>query len=70
MVCLLKNCCKANDQYDENIAFNMYDFIDKSNPGRLLYKDKDFIFNQIEKALKVMRTKNLRSIQDLIIGVV
>lgn len=48
----------------------MYDFIDKSNPGRLLYKDKDFIFNQIEKALKVMRTKNLRSIQDLIIGLV
>lgn len=49
--------------FDDNIAFNMYDFIDKSNPGRLRYQDKYPIFDQIDKAIKVMRIKNLTNIR-------
>ena len=55
--------------FDENIAFNMYDFIDKSNPGRLRYDDKYLIFDPIEKAIKVMRSRNLKLIQELITGI-
>ena len=41
----------------------MYDFIDKSNPGRLKCHDDGPIYDQIEKAIKILRSKNLTSIR-------
>jgi hypothetical protein len=45
--------------FDEDITFNMYDFIDKSNPGRLRIENKGHIFEQIDRALKIMRHRNI-----------
>jgi hypothetical protein len=33
--------------FDDDVVYNMYDFIDKSNPGRLRCGDKFHIFDQI-----------------------
>jgi hypothetical protein len=56
--------------FDDDVVFNMYDFIDKSNPGRLRNKDKYPIFDQIDRAIKIMRLKNLTAIRELITGII
>lgn len=49
--------------FDNDITFNMYDFIDKTNPGRLRLENKSHIFEQIDRAIKVMRLRNIISIR-------
>jgi hypothetical protein len=56
--------------FDDDVVFNMYDFIDKSNPGRLRNKDKYPIFDQIDRAIKIMRLKNLTAIRELITDII
>jgi hypothetical protein len=45
----------------------MYDFIDKTNPGRLPYNDKSVVFDQIERAIRTMKTRNGELIKSLIL---
>lgn len=43
----MKNCNKAREMFDDEIVYNMYDFIDKTNPGRLRLENKANIFDKI-----------------------
>lgn len=42
----------------------MYDFIDNTNPGRLDMKMKSMLFGNIERAYKIMLTKDLEVIKE------
>lgn len=41
---------------------NVYDFIDKSNPGRLDMKDKNPIFYEFERMLVLLKEKNMQKV--------
>lgn len=54
IICLLKNSEKGRNVYNPQFIYNMYDFMDRTNPGRLKDRDKIPVLRAFSYAYYIM----------------
>jgi len=55
----------TSKHFDEDIIYNMYDFFDSSNPGRLTKQKQNLIFPKIKNAITSLKSQRILQIISL-----